>query len=218
MHTVETQFGGRRLAFETGRLAQQADGAVVVTYGDAVILGTVVMSDRLREGIDYFPLSVDYEERSYSIGKIPGSVFRREGRPPLAGILASRLTDRPLRPLFPKGMRNEVQIILTVLSHDRTAETDVIGTIAASAALMISGIPFEGPVSAVRVGLRDGEFTLNPTIEDNVVIYSGATILGGNTVIGRDSIIGGNVWIISSVPPGSKVMVRVPKLRITAAV
>ena len=153
MHTVETQFGGRRLAFETGRLAQQADGAVVVTYGDAVILGTVVMSDRLREGIDYFPLSVDYEERSYSIGKIPGSVFRREGRPPLTGILASRLTDRPLRPLFPKGMRNEVQIILTVLSHDGTAETDVIGTIAASAALMISGIPFEGPVGAVRVGL-----------------------------------------------------------------
>ncbi len=167
MHTVETQFGGRRLAFETGRFAQQADGAVLVTYGDAVILGTVVMSDRLREGIDYFPLSVDYEERSYSIGKIPGSVFRREGRPPLAGILASRLTDRPLRPLFPKGMRNEVQIILTVLSHDRTAETDVIGTIAASAALMISGIPFEGPVGAVRVGLRDGEFELNPTIEDN---------------------------------------------------
>ena len=167
MHTVETQFGGRRLAFETGRLAQQADGAVVVTYGDAVILGTVVMSDRLREGIDYFPLSVDYEERSYSIGKIPGSVFRREGRPPLTGILASRLTDRPLRPLFPKGMRNEVQIILTVLSHDGTAETDVIGTIAASAALMISGIPFEGPVGAVRVGLDDGEFTLNPTIEEN---------------------------------------------------
>ena len=167
MHTVETQFGGRRLSFETGRLAQQADGAVLVTYGDAVILGTVVMSDRLREGIDYFPLSVDYEERSYSIGKIPGSVFRREGRPPLAGILASRLTDRPLRPLFPKGMRNEVQIILTVLSHDRTVETDVIGTIAASAALMISGIPFEGPVGAVRVALRDGEFALNPTIEDN---------------------------------------------------
>ncbi len=167
MHTVETQFGGRRLAFETGRLAQQANGAVVVTYGDAVILGTVVMSDRLREGIDYFPLSVDYEERSYSIGKIPGSVFRREGRPPLTGILASRLTDRPLRPLFPKGMRNEVQIILTVLSHDGTAETDVIGTIAASAALMISGIPFDGPVGAVRVGLDDGEFTLNPTIEEN---------------------------------------------------
>jgi polyribonucleotide nucleotidyltransferase len=168
MHKVETQFGGRRLAFETGRLAPQAHGAVMVSYGDAVVLGTVVMSKPFREGLDFFPLSVDYEERSYSIGKIPGSVFRREGRPPLAGILASRLTDRPLRPLFPEGMRSEVQIILTVLAHDRAVETDVIGTIAASAALMISGIPFEGPVAAVRVGIKDGEFDLNPTIQDNV--------------------------------------------------
>ena len=204
MHTVETQFGGRRLTFETGRLAQQADGAVVVTYGDAVILGTVVMSERLREGIDYFPLSVDYEERAYSIGKIPGSVFRREGRPPLAGILASRLTDRPLRPLFPKGMRNEVQIILTVLSHDRTVETDVIGTIAASAALMISGIPFEGPVGAVRVGLRDGEFQLNPTIEDNAnadldLVVSGTSegvvmLEAGAREVDDDTIIRAIAW------------------------
>ena len=167
MHKIETQFGGRRLTFETGRLAPQAHGAVVVSYGDAVVLGTVVMSKPFREGLDFFPLSVDYEERSYSIGKIPGSVFRREGRPPLAGILASRLTDRPLRPLFPEGMRSEVQIILTVLAHDHAVETDVIGTIAASAALMISGIPFEGPVAAVRVGLTDGEFSLNPTIQEN---------------------------------------------------
>ena len=168
MHKVETQFGGRRLAFETGRIAPQAHGAVMVSYGDAVVLGTVVMSKPFREGLDFFPLSVDYEERSYSIGKIPGSVFRREGRPPLAGILASRLTDRPLRPLFPEGMRSEVQIILTVLAHDRAVETDVIGTIAASAALMISGIPFEGPVASVRVGIKDGEFELNPTIQENV--------------------------------------------------
>ena len=167
MHKIETQFGGRRLTFETGRLAPQAHGAVVVSYGDAVVLGTVVMSKPFREGLDFFPLSVDYEERSYSIGKIPGSVFRREGRPPLAGILASRLTDRPLRPLFPEGMRSEVQIILTVLAHDHAVETDVIGTIAASAALMISGIPFEGPVAAVRVGLTDGDFSLNPTIQEN---------------------------------------------------
>ena len=167
MHKIETQFGGRRLTFETGRLAPQAPGAVVVSYGAAVVLGTVVMSKPFREGLDFFPLSVDYEERSYSIGKIPGSVFRREGRPPLAGILASRLTDRPLRPLFPEGMRSEVQIILTVLAHDHAVETDVIGTIAASAALMISGIPFEGPVAAVRVGLTDGEFSLNPTIQEN---------------------------------------------------
>lgn len=167
MHKIETQFGGRRLEFEIGRLAPQAHGAVVVSYGDAVVLGTVVMSKPFREGLDFFPLSVDYEERSYSIGKIPGSVFRREGRPPLAGILASRLTDRPLRPLFPEGMRSEVQIILTVLAHDQAVETDVIGTIAASAALMISGIPFEGPVAAVRVGLNDGDFSLNPTIQEN---------------------------------------------------
>lgn len=167
MHKIETQFGDRRLTFEIGRLAPQAHGAVVVSYGDTVVLGTVVMSKPFREGLDFFPLSVDYEERSYSIGKIPGSVFRREGRPPLAGILASRLTDRPLRPLFPEGMRSEVQIILTVLAHDRAVETDVIGTIAASAALMISGIPFEGPVAAVRVGITDGEFSLNPTIQEN---------------------------------------------------
>ena len=106
MHKIETQFGDRRLTFEIGRLAPQAHGAVVVSYGDTVVLGTVVMSKPFREGLDFFPLSVDYEERSYSIGKIPGSVFRREGRPPLAGILASRLTDRPLRPLFPEGMRS----------------------------------------------------------------------------------------------------------------
>ncbi len=165
MHTVEAEIGGRTLTLESGKLAAQADGAVTVRYGDSVILATVVMSDQVREGIDFFPLSVDFEERAYSIGKIPGSVFRREGRPPLSGILASRLTDRPLRPLFPDGMRNEVQIILLLLAHDGSSPIDVLGTIGASAALAISGIPFDGPVGAVRVGLKDGEFELNPVSE-----------------------------------------------------
>ncbi len=166
MHTVEAEFGGQTLSLETGRLAGQADGAVTVRYGDSVVLATAVMSDKPRQGADFFPLSVDYEERTYSIGRIPGGVLRREGRPPLSGVLTSRLTDRPIRPLFPDGMRNEVQIILTVLSHDAENDPDVIGIVAASAALTISDIPFEGPVGAVRVGLRDGEFVVNPTIAD----------------------------------------------------
>jgi polyribonucleotide nucleotidyltransferase len=163
--TFERTIGDKTLTLETGKLAGLADGAVVVRYGDTVILATACVSDKPREGIDFFPLTVDFEERLYSIGKIPGSFFRREGRPSTDAILASRLTDRPIRPLFPKGFRNDVQIAMTLLSSDREHDPDVLGTIGASAALSISGAPFAGPVSAVRIGRINGEFVINPTYE-----------------------------------------------------
>src|SRR4030066_141082 len=154
--------GGRELSMEVGRMAGLADGAVVVRLGDSMVLVTACM-DKPREGIDFFPLTVDYEERLYAAGKIPGSFFRREGRPTQHATLASRLTDRPLRPLFPKGFRHEVQIIITVLSADQENSPDVLGLIGASAVLCTSEIPFEGPVGAIRIGYRDGEFLVNPT-------------------------------------------------------
>jgi polyribonucleotide nucleotidyltransferase len=160
------------IIIETGKLAGQAGGAVTVRQGDTMLLATATMSRQPREGIDFFPLSVDYEERLYAAGRIPGSFFRREGRPPESAILTSRLTDRPLRPLFPKDMRNEVQVIITALSHDQVHRLDMLCIIGASAALTISNVPWDGPVGAVRVGLIDGELVINPTIpqmEDSVL-------------------------------------------------
>jgi polyribonucleotide nucleotidyltransferase len=160
------------ISIETGKLAGQAGGAVTVRQGDTMLLATATMSRQPREGIDFFPLSVDYEERLYAAGRIPGSFFRREGRPPESAILTSRLTDRPLRPLFPKDMRNEVQVIITALSHDQVHRLDMLCIIGASAALTISNVPWDGPVGAVRVGLIDGELVINPTIpqmEDSVL-------------------------------------------------
>ena len=161
IHKVERELAGRTLTIETGELAQQASGAVTVRYGDTIILATAVMSPTAREGIDFFPLTVDMEERHYAIGKIPGSFFRREGRPGGEAILAGRITDRTIRPLFPKGMRNEVQVILTVLSADRENALDTLGVIGASAALTISDIPFEGPVSGCHIGWMAGEVVVN---------------------------------------------------------
>jgi polyribonucleotide nucleotidyltransferase len=163
IHRVEREVGGRTLILETGRFAEQANGAVTVQYGDTVVLVTAVMSKTAREGIDFFPLTVDYEERQYAAGRIPGSFLRREGRPSQEATLAARLTDRPLRPLFDKRIRNEVQIITTVMSADRENQPDILSIIGASAALGISDIPFEAPVGAVRVGLVDGVLVLNPT-------------------------------------------------------
>ncbi len=162
-HVFECIVGGRTISIETGRLAQQANGSVLVRYGDTVILVTACASDEPREDVDFLPLIVDYEERLYAAGKIPGGFFRREGRPTQEAILACRLTDRPLRPLFPKGLRNDVQIVSTVLSADQENDPDILSVIGASAALSISDIPFDGPVSAVRVGCIDGEFVINPT-------------------------------------------------------
>ena len=163
--TLTAEIGGRTLTIETGKLALLAGGAVTVRYGDTMLLGTANRSEP-RPGLDFFPLTVDFEERMYAAGKIPGGFIKRESRPSEAAILAARLTDRPIRPLFPEGYKDDVQIVLTVLSTDQQNDPDIIGTIAASAALTISEIPFNGPVAAVRVGRIDGEFVLNPTVTD----------------------------------------------------
>jgi polyribonucleotide nucleotidyltransferase len=158
------EIGGRDLHFETGRLAQQASGSVLVRYGENAVLVTAVMSDSVREGIDFLPLTVDYMERAYAAGRVPGSFFRREiGRPSEKETLTSRLIDRPMRPLFPKGVVNEIQIIATVLSGDITIDPDIVALNGAAAALAISDIPFTGPVAAVRVGKIDGQLVVNPT-------------------------------------------------------
>src|SRR3989337_2092885 len=162
--TVETELGGRQLTIETGKLAPLAGGAVTVRFGDTVILGTANRSEP-RPGLDFFPLTVDFEERMYAAGKIPGGFIKREARPSEAAILAARLTDRPIRPLFPEGYKDDVQIVLTVLSTDQQNDPDIIGTIAASAALTISEIPFMGPLGAVRIGRVGGQFVVNPTFD-----------------------------------------------------
>ncbi|MDA8217968.1 MAG: polyribonucleotide nucleotidyltransferase [Dehalococcoidales bacterium] len=155
--------GGRTLSIETGKMAGLADGAVTVRYGDTIVLATATMSKEPREGIDFFPLTVDFEERLYAAGKIPGGFTRREGRPSESAILTMRVTDRSIRPLFPKGLHNDVQVIITALSADQQNPVDLLCVIGASAALTISRIPFEGPIGAVRVGHMKGEFVLNPT-------------------------------------------------------
>jgi polyribonucleotide nucleotidyltransferase len=162
--TYTATVGNQTITFETGKLASQAGGAVTVRLGDSIIFASATMGG-VREGIDFFPLSVEYEERLYASGKIPGSFFRREGRPSTEAILTDRLTDRPLRPLFPKGMRNEVQIIMFSMSSDSINPLDILAINAASTAVMISDIPWNGPVGAVRVGRVDGEFIINPTFE-----------------------------------------------------
>jgi len=163
IHERSIEIAGRILTIETGRVAEQADGAVLVRYGETVVLTTVVGAKQPVEGIDFFPLTVEYEEKMYAAGKIPGGFFRREGRPSESAILAARLTDRPIRPLFPKGYRNEVQVISTVLSADQENEPDVLSIIGASAALTLSDIPWYGPVGAVRVGELNGNLVINPT-------------------------------------------------------
>ena len=161
----ETQFGGRTLTIETGKLARLAGGAVTVRYGDTMVLGTANRSEP-RPGLDFFPLTVDFEERMYAAGKIPGGFIKREARPSEAAILAARLTDRPIRPLFPEGYKDDVQLVITVLSTDQENDPDILGTVAASAALTISEIPFQGPIAAVRVGRIGGEFVVNPTVSE----------------------------------------------------
>lgn len=163
IHNVEMEIGGKTLKIQTGRLAKQAAGAVVVTYGETVVLTTVVM-DKPRQGIDFFPLTVDYREKMYAAGKFPGGFIKRESRPSEKEILTMRLTDRPIRPLFPKGFRNEVQIQTAVLSSDQENDPDILAMCGASAALSVSCIPFKGPIASVRVGRVNGEFIVNPTM------------------------------------------------------
>jgi polyribonucleotide nucleotidyltransferase len=161
----ELDWGGRKLVLETGKMARQADGAVLVSYGDTIVLCTAVGAKSVKPGQDFFPLTVNYQEKAFAAGKIPGGFFKREGRPSENETLVSRLIDRPIRPLFPENFRNEVQIVTTVLSHDLENDPDIVALIGASAALTLSGIPFFGPVGAARVGYENGQYILNPTIE-----------------------------------------------------
>jgi len=161
----EMDWGGRKLVLETGRIARQADGAVLATLGETSVLCTVVAAKSPKAGIDFFPLTVNYQEKTYAAGKIPGGFFKREGRPSEKETLVSRLIDRPIRPLFPEGFRNETQVVCTVVSHDLENDPDVVAMIGASAALTISGVPFMGPVGAARVAYIEGEYVLNPTTE-----------------------------------------------------
>ena len=164
----EINWGGKKLTLETGRVARQADGAVMLTCGDTVILATAVAAKSAKPDIDFFPLTVNYQEKYYASGKIPGGYFKREARPTESETLISRLIDRPIRPLFPKSFRNEVQVLPTVISYDKDNDPEVLALIASSAALAISGIPFMGPVAAAKVGMIDGNFILNPTKEQIV--------------------------------------------------
>src|SRR5438477_4563615 len=166
IHSVEIDWGGRPLRLETGKIARQADGAVLATYGETVVLATVVAAKTPREGVDFLPLTVDYQEKTYAAGRIPGGYFKREGRPTEKEPLVSRLIDRPVRPLFAEGWRNETQVIVTTLSHDLENDPDILAMIAASAALTLSGAPFMGPIGAARVGFVNDEYVLNPLLDE----------------------------------------------------
>src|SRR5712672_3997326 len=164
--SVSVEIGGKEISFETGKIAKQADGAVLVRSGDTVVLGTAQGRTEAREGVDFFPLTVDGEERMYAAGKIPGGFFRREGRPTERAILTARLIDRPLRPCFPDGFRNEVHVVATVMTVDQANQPDIVAINGASAALMLSGIPFDGPVGAVRLAHIEGRWVPNPTFQE----------------------------------------------------
>ncbi len=165
-HKVEIEWGGRPLILETGKVARQADGAVVATYGESVVLATIVSAKEPKPGFDFFPLTVNYQEKAFAAGKIPGGFFKREGRPSENETLTSRLIDRPIRPLFADGYKNDTQVVLTVLQHDLENNPDILALVAASAALTLSGVPFMGPIGGARVGYIDGEYVLNPHIDE----------------------------------------------------
>lgn len=178
MTTVEVEIRGKRLVIETGEMAKQSDGAVVVRYGDTVVLATAVAAKHAREGLDFFPLTVDYQEKAYAAGKIPGGYFKREGRPSQKEVLTSRLTDRPIRPLFPKGFYCETQGIVSVLSYGEENVAEILGITGISAALMLSDIPFEGPVAAVKVGRINGDFIINPDLSESEKLDMNLVVAG----------------------------------------
>jgi len=166
IHREELDWAGRKLVLETGKIARQADGAVVATYGETTVLATVVAAKAAKTGADFFPLTVNYQEKAFAAGRIPGGYFKREGRPSEKETLVSRLIDRPIRPLFPDGYRNETQVVATVLSHDLENDPDIVAVVASSAALTLSGVPFMGPVGAARVGFINGALKVNPALEE----------------------------------------------------
>ena len=209
---IEIEVGGRRLRLETGEMAKQASGAVLVSYGDTVVLVTAVGDVKVREGIDFLPLSVDYMEKGFAVGRIPGGFFRREiGRPSERETLISRLIDRPIRPLFPKGYRNEIQVIATVLSADPDNDPDTIAIVGASAALEISDVPFQGPIAAVRVGRINGELVINPTTaalensDFNIVVASnrrGIVMVEGNAnFVSEDDLLAALFFAYDAIQP-----------------
>src|SRR5665213_1723854 len=175
--TVELA-GGKRITFETGRMAKQASGATVVTQGDNVVLATAVAAPDPKEGLDFFPLTVDYREYTYAGGRIPGGFIKREGRPSEKEILTCRQIDRPIRPLFPDGFRNETQVVAFVYSADKENDPDVLGINGASCALALSDIPFHGPVGAVRIGYIDGQYLVNPTYAERAKSILNIMVVG----------------------------------------
>jgi len=208
---VQLELGGRTLTFETGRIAKQADGAVLVSYSDTVVLVTAVSDHRAREGADFFPLTVEYQEKAFAAGKIPGGFFRREGRPGADEILTCRVIDRPIRPLFPAGYRNETQIIATVMSADRAGNPDVLSLCGASTALTISDIPFDGPIAGMRVGRIGGRYVVNPTVDEQeeceidilVAARRDAIVMveGGAKMIPEDEILEALFFAHESIQP-----------------
>src|SRR6201992_143392 len=166
VHRVQLDWGGRQLTLETGRFARQADGAVFASYGDTTVLAPVVAAKSPKEGIDFLPLTCNYQEKYYAAGRIPGGYFKREGRPSERETLVARLIDRPIRPLFAEGWRCDTQVIVTTMSHDQENAPDILAMVAASAALTLSGAPFMGPIGAARVGFINNEFVLNPQIDE----------------------------------------------------
>jgi polyribonucleotide nucleotidyltransferase len=180
---VEIEWGGRKLSLETGRMARQADAAVLAQYGETSVLATVVAEKKARPGIDFFPLTVNYQEKTYAAGKIPGGFFKREGRPTEKETLTSRLIDRPIRPLFLEGFKNETQVVVTVLSHDMENDPDIVAMVAASAALTLSGVPFLGPIGGARVGVIDGKFVLNPMVDEMSLSDLDLVVAGTNDAV-----------------------------------
>src|SRR3974390_281792 len=166
IHREELDWAGRKLVLETGRIARQADGAVMASWGDTTVLATVVSAKAAKPGQDFFPLTVNYQEKAFAAGRIPGGYFKREGRPSERETLVSRLIDRPIRPLFVDGYKNDTQVIATVLSHDLENDPDILAMVAASAALTLSGAPFMGPIGAARVRFINNEYVLNPQVDE----------------------------------------------------
>jgi polyribonucleotide nucleotidyltransferase len=183
IHREELEWAGRRLVLETGKLARQADGAVLATWGETTVLATVVSAKAPKPGQDFFPLTVNYQEKAFAAGRIPGGYFKREGRPSERETLVSRLIDRPIRPLFPDGYRNDTQVIVTVLSHDLENDPDILSIVAASAALTLSGIPFMGPIGGARVGYINGALKLNPTIEETKISALDLVVAGTSDAV-----------------------------------
>jgi polyribonucleotide nucleotidyltransferase len=183
IHRVELDWGGRKLTLETGRIARQADGAVLATYGETTVLATVVAEKTPKEGIDFMPLTVNYQEKFYAAGRIPGGYFKREGRPTEKETLTSRLIDRPIRPLFAEGWFCDTQVIVTTLSHDLENDPDIVAMVAASAALTLSGVPFTGPVGAARVGFINNEYVLNPQLDEMVESALDLVVAGTNEAV-----------------------------------